>query len=60
MVDGVHRGHHREQTLGRADVGRRLVPANVLLPGLKRHAQGLLAEAVDRDADDASREVALE
>ena len=34
VIAGVHRGHHRQQDLGGADVRRRLVPANVLFAGL--------------------------
>ena len=39
MVDRVRRGHVREQRLRRADVRRRLVAADVLLPRLHGHAE---------------------
>ena len=60
VVDGVHAGHHRQQHLRRANVARRLLPANVLLACLKRHAQRWAARGVLRHADDAPREVARE
>ena len=54
VVDGVEGGHHREQCLSGADVGGRLLPSDVLLAGLKRQAERLVALAVPRDADDAA------
>ncbi len=60
VVDRVHRGHHREQHLRGADVGGRLLAADVLLAGLQREAQRGLALRVDRDAHQAPRHRALE
>ena len=39
VVHGIHARHHREQHLCGAHVAGGLVPADVLLPGLQRHAQ---------------------
>mmetsp|Transcript_91931 Transcript_91931/g.281295 ORF Transcript_91931/g.281295 Transcript_91931/m.281295 type:complete len:932 (-) Transcript_91931:353-3148(-) len=52
VEDRVHRGHVRQQHLRGADVGRRLVHADVLLAGLQREPVGRLAEAVHGLADD--------
>ena len=60
VVDGVHRGDDREQHLRGADVGGRLVPADVLLAGLERQPVGRTPLRVDRDADEATREVPFE
>ena len=60
VVDGVHRRHVREQRLGRADVGRRLFAADVLLAGGERHPVGGAPVRVHRHADDAARGVADE
>ena len=46
VVDGVEGGHHREQRLGGADVGGRLLSPDVLLAGLKRQAVRLMPFAV--------------
>ncbi len=59
VPDGVEAGDHRQQHLGGADVAGRLVAADMLLAGLQRHAQGGLAAAVDRDADDPAGHGAL-
>ena len=60
VVDGVHRGHDGEQHLGGADVGGRLVAADVLLAGLQGEAVRRAALGVDRDADQAAGQVPLE
>ena len=60
VVDRVHRGHHGEQHLRRADVGGRLLAADVLLARLQREAVGGIALRVDRHADEAPRHAALE
>ena len=39
MIHRVHRSHYGKQDLGSADVGRRLVAADVLLPRLHGHAE---------------------
>lgn len=59
VVDGIHARHHGQQHLGRADVARRLFPADMLLARLQRHAQGRAAIAVLGHADDPARHVAL-
>ena len=60
VVDGVHRRDDGEQHLGGADVGGRLVAADVLLAGLQGQAVGRSALGVDRDADQATGQVPLE
>ena len=60
MIDGVHARDDCEQNLRSADVARRLLAADVLLARLERHAQRRLSIGVARDADDASRDMALE
>ena len=59
MVDGVEARHVGQQHLGGTDVGVRLLAADVLLAGLHRHAQGILATGILGDADDAARHGAL-
>ena len=58
VVDGVGAGHHGEQHLRGADVAGRLLPADVLLPGLQRQAVGDVAVGVHRDTDQAPRQLA--
>ena len=60
VVDRVHAGDDRRQHLRRADVGRRLLAADVLLARLQREAVGRRAVRVDADADQAARQRALE
>ena len=60
MVDGVHRGHHGQQHLRRADVARRLLAADVLLARLQREAQRRVPLRVVGDADDPAGDLALE
>jgi hypothetical protein len=60
VVHGVHAGDHRRQHLRRADVGGRLLAADVLLARLQREAVGGLPCAVDADAHQAARQRALE
>mmetsp|Transcript_13174 Transcript_13174/g.32163 ORF Transcript_13174/g.32163 Transcript_13174/m.32163 type:complete len:534 (+) Transcript_13174:3450-5051(+) len=55
VVHGVHGGAVREQHLGGADVGGRLVVPDVLLPRLQRQPVRLVALAVDGLADDPPR-----
>ncbi len=57
---GVHRGHHGEEHLRGADVGRGLLAADVLLAGLQRQAVGGRAVGVDGDADQPTRQGPLE
>ncbi len=58
MVNGVHAGHDGQQNLGGADIARRLVPADMLLPGLNRQPVGQLARAVPGDAHHSPRHLA--
>jgi hypothetical protein len=58
VVDGVHRGHDREQHLRRADVARGLLAPNVLLARLQRQAVGGVALGVLRHPDEPARQVA--
>ena len=60
VVHGVHRGHHRQQHLRRADVGGRLLAPDVLLARLQRKPQRGVAVGVDREADEATGQRALE
>jgi hypothetical protein len=60
VVDRVHRGHHGEQHLRRADIRRGLLAADVLLAGLESEAQRRVAVGIDREADEAARQRALE
>ena len=60
VVHAIDRRHVGEQRLGRADVRRRLLAADVLFARLQRHAVGAAAAAVHRDADDPARRLANE
>ena len=60
VVDGVHRGDDGQQHLRGADVGGRLVAADVLLAGLQREPVRRPALGVDRDADQPAGQVPLE
>ena len=60
VVDGVHPGDDREQDLRRADVARRLLAADVLLAGLQGEAVRRCTVGVDRHADEATGQLALE
>ena len=60
VVHRVHGGQHGRQHLRGADVAGGLLPADVLLPGLQREPVGGLAVSVDRDADQAPRELAAQ
>ena len=59
VVDGVCRGHDRKQHLRRADVARRLLAPDVLLPRLQREPVSRFPLAVERHADQAARDHAL-
>mmetsp|Transcript_27393 Transcript_27393/g.68597 ORF Transcript_27393/g.68597 Transcript_27393/m.68597 type:complete len:324 (+) Transcript_27393:1918-2889(+) len=59
MIHRVHPRHVGQQRLRGANVGRRLVAANVLLARLHRHAQRGRAQGVDGDTDDAPGHQAL-
>ena len=60
VIDRIHRGHHRQQHLRGADVGGRLLAADVLLAGLQREAIGRRAARIDRQADETAGHGALE
>ena len=53
VVDGIHARHDGEQNLGGADITRRLVAPDVLLPGLDGQAIGRSSRPVPGDTDDA-------
>ena len=57
VVDGEETGHTGQQRLCRADIGGRPFALDMLFAGLQRHAQRLVAEPVDRYADDAARHI---
>src|SRR6187402_1153239 len=59
MVYGIHAGHYGQQRLRSTNIRSGLVALNVLLAGLQRHAQGLVAFRIYRYADDPSRDQAL-
>ena len=56
---GEHAGHRGHQGRGGADVRGGFLAFDVLLAGLEGQAHGAFAEASDRDADDAARQVAF-
>ena len=58
VVAGVHRRHHRQQHLRGADVGRRLVAADVLFAGLQRQPVRRRPIAVDRHPDQPAGQLA--
>ena len=57
---GIHARHDGEEHLRGADVGGRLLAADVLLARLQGQAVGLVALGVDGDADEAAGDLALE
>ena len=59
VIHRVHAGHHRKEDLCGAHVGSRLLPSDVLLARLQRHAQRLVSSAVPSDADDAAGELSF-
>src|SRR4051812_24629453 len=59
VIDRVHRRDDGEEDLGGANVTRRFVAANVLLPRLHRKPVPGAAAGVMRHADQASSHVAL-
>ena len=60
VVDGVHRGHHGQQHLRRADIRRRFFAADMLFARLQGQAVGLVALRIDGHAHQAARHIALE
>ncbi len=59
VVHRVETGEHGEEHLGGADVARRALAPDVLLPRLQGEAQRRAARRVDGDADEPAGEVAL-
>src|SRR5258708_22018958 len=60
MIDGIHRGHDSEEHLGRADVGRGLVAADVLLARAEGETHGRVAVDILRHADEPAGHLPLE
>ncbi len=60
VIDRIHRRDHGEQHLRGADVGGRLLAADVLLAGLQCEAVGRHPARVDGEADDAAGQRALQ
>jgi hypothetical protein len=60
VVDGVEPGDVGEEHLRRADVGGRLLAADVLLAGLERHPEGGVALRVHAEPDDPAGDLPLE
>ena len=57
VIARVHRGHHRQQHLGGADVAGRLVAADVLLAGLQGQPVGRRPVGIHRHADQPARQL---
>ena len=60
VVHGVHGSNDRQQDLGGADVGGRLLATDVLLPRLQGKPVGRAVLGVDREPDQTSGQVALQ
>ena len=60
VEDRVEGSHHREKRLGRADVRRGPLTADVLFPGLEGQTIGAIARAVLGNTDEASRHGAFQ
>ena len=60
VEDRVEGGHHREKCLGRADVRRGSLAADVLFPGLQGQTIGAIARAVLGNTDETSRQGAFQ
>lgn len=60
VIDRIHRGDHGEQHLRGADVGGRLLAADVLLAGLQREPVGRRAARIHGEADEAPGQRALQ
>ncbi len=60
MVDRVHGGHHGEQHLRGADVARRLLTPDVLLPRLQREPVGQVPAGVHGHAHQAAGQLPLQ
>src|ERR1700761_2662703 len=51
MIYGIHTGHNSQQCLRSTNIRGGLIPADVLLAGLQRHAQSIIAGTVDSNAN---------
>ena len=60
VIHRIHTGHIGQEGLGGADVGGGLLPADVLLAGLQRHAEGRISQTIERHSDDPPRHLAFE
>ena len=60
VIDGVHGRHHRQQHLGRADVGGGLVAPDVLLARAQGEAEGRAAAGILRHANEAAGHLPLQ
>ena len=60
VIDRIHRGDHGEQHLRGADIGGRLLAADMLLAGLQCQPVGRRAARVHGKADDAAGQRALQ
>uniref|UniRef100_A0A7C9AVQ0 Uncharacterized protein n=1 Tax=Opuntia streptacantha TaxID=393608 RepID=A0A7C9AVQ0_OPUST len=59
MINSVHSGHVGKQSLSSADVASGLVPSNMLLPCLHRHAKSRLPRRINTNTYDPSRHQSL-
>src|SRR5215471_20121019 len=59
VIDRIHRRDHRRENLRGADVGGRLLTADMLLARLQREPVSWLAAGIDRNAHDATWKRAL-
>ncbi len=55
MIYGVHARHYSQQGLCGTDVAGRIVPAYMLLPGLKSHTHGGLIQTIFGNPDNTTR-----
>ena len=60
MIDGIHSRHNRQEDLSRADIRSGLLPADMLLPGLKGHTEGRIPVDVLGNPNNPSRHLPLE
>ena len=60
MINGVRTCHNRQQHLSSANIGSRFFAADVLFAGLQGHSQRPIALGVNRNADDAARNLTFE
>ena len=58
VMDGIKRGHHSQQHLGRTNIARGFVASDVLLAGLQGQPKRWLAISIARLADNPARHLA--